>query len=45
MKKATATVVKDTDSKMSTRVISFLYYLSIRAREVIDWWFPIKKSL
>lgn len=42
MKKAASVVVKDTDSKMSTRVISFLYYLSIRACEVIDWWFPLK---
>lgn len=40
MKRATATVVKDTDSKMSTRVLSALYYLAIRACEVIDWWFP-----
>ena len=40
MKRATATVVKDTDSKMSTRVLSALYYLAIRACEIIDWWFP-----
>ena len=42
MKKAAATVVKDTDSKTSTRVMSFLYYLTIRACEIIDWWFPVK---
>ena len=42
MKKAVSSVVKDPDSKTSTRVISFLYYLTIRACEVIDWWFPVK---
>ena len=40
MKKAAATLVRDTDSKTSTRVMSFLYYLTIRACEIIDWWFP-----
>ena len=40
MKRATAAVVKDTDSKMSYRVMSFFYYLVIRTCEVIDWWFP-----
>ena len=40
MKKATAAVVKDTDSKMSYRVMSALYYVTIRACEIIDWWFP-----
>jgi hypothetical protein len=40
MKKATATVVRDSDTKMSTRVLSALYYLAIRACEIIDWWFP-----
>ena len=40
MKKAAATLVRDTDSKTSTRVLSFLYYLTIRACEIIDWWFP-----
>jgi len=40
MKKATATVVSDSDTKMSTRVLSALYYLAIRACEIIDWWFP-----
>jgi hypothetical protein len=42
MKKAASAVVKDTDSKTSTRVLSFLYYLTIRACEIIDWWFPVK---
>ena len=42
MKLATAAVVKDPDSKTSTRVMSFLYYVTIRACEVIDWWFPVK---
>jgi hypothetical protein len=40
MKRATMTVVKDTESKMSYRVMSFFYYLAIRACDVIDWWFP-----
>ena len=40
MKRATITVVKDDESKMSYRVFSFLYYLVIRAAEIIDWWFP-----
>ena len=40
MKRAIAAVVKDTDSKMSYRVMSFFYYLVIRTCEVIDWWFP-----
>ena len=40
MKRATAAVVKDTDSKMSTRIMSLMYYLTIRACEIIDWWFP-----
>jgi hypothetical protein len=42
MKRATAAVVKDSDTKMSARVMSFLYYVTIRACEVIDWWFPVK---
>jgi len=42
MKKAVAAVVKDTDSKTSTRVLSFLYYMAIRTCEIIDWWFPVK---
>lgn len=40
MKRATMTVVKDTESKMSYRIMSFFYYLAIRACDVIDWWFP-----
>jgi hypothetical protein len=40
MKRATAAVVKDTDSKMSYRVMSALYYMTIRVCEIIDWWFP-----
>jgi hypothetical protein len=42
MKRATAAVVKDTESKMSYRIMSFFYYLAIRACDVIDWWFPVK---
>lgn len=44
MKRATAAVVRDAESKTSTRVLSFLYYLTIRACEIIDWWFPVKAS-
>ena len=40
MKRATATVVGDSDTKMSQRVLSALYYMVIRACEIIDWWFP-----
>lgn len=40
MKKAASAVVKDAETKMSTRVMNFLYYLTIRACEIIDWWFP-----
>lgn len=40
MKRATAAVVRDKDTKMSYRVMSFFYYLAIRACEIIDWWFP-----
>jgi hypothetical protein len=42
MKRATSAVVKDTESKMSYRIMSFMYYLTIRACEIIDWWFPVK---
>jgi hypothetical protein len=42
MKRATMTVVKDTESKMSYRIMSFFYYLAIRVCDVIDWWFPVK---
>jgi hypothetical protein len=40
MKKAAATVVRDSETKTSTRIISAFYYLAIRAVEIIDWWFP-----
>jgi hypothetical protein len=40
MKRAAATVVQDKDTKMSYRVLLFLYYLVIRGCESIDWWFP-----
>ena len=40
MKRATAAVVNDTESKMSYRIMSLMYYLTIRACEIIDWWFP-----
>jgi len=42
MKKAASAVVTDAETKMSTRVLTFLYYLTIRACEIIDWWFPVK---
>jgi hypothetical protein len=44
MKKAVYVVVKDTNSKTSTRVLSFMYYMAIRTCEIIDWWFPLKVS-
>ena len=44
MKRATMTVVKDTESKMSYRIMSFFYYLAIRVCDVIDWWFPVKED-
>jgi hypothetical protein len=44
MKKATAAMVKDQNTKTSTRVLSALYYMAIRACEIIDWWFPVKVS-
>jgi hypothetical protein len=40
MKNTVTTVAKDTNSKTSMRVMSFLYYMVIRTCEVIDWWFP-----
>ena len=40
MKVLTAAVVKDKNTKTSTRVLSVLYYATIRACEIIDWWFP-----
>ena len=42
MKRASTTMVKDKDTKMSTRVMYFVYYMTIRACEIIDWWFPVK---
>ena len=42
MKKATATMVRDSETKMSTRVMYFMYYMTIRTCEIIDWWFPVK---
>ena len=42
MKRAVSAVVKDKESKTSYRVMSFFYYLAIRACEIIDWWFPVK---
>jgi len=40
MKKAAATVVRDKDTKTSYRILSAMYYMVIRACEIIDWWFP-----
>jgi len=40
MKRAVSAVVKDKESKTSYRVMSLMYYLVIRACEIIDWWFP-----
>jgi hypothetical protein len=40
MKRASVAVAKDSNTKMSYRVMSFLYYTVIRACEIIDWWFP-----
>jgi hypothetical protein len=40
VKKAVSFVAKDTNSKTSTRIMSFMYYMVIRTCEVIDWWFP-----
>jgi hypothetical protein len=37
-------VVIDRHTKMSARVSSALMYLAIRMGEIIDWWFPVKKS-
>lgn len=42
MKKATATMVRDSETKMSTRIMYLMYYMTIRACEIIDWWFPVK---
>ena len=40
MKRAVSAVVKDKESKTSYRIMSLMYYLVIRACEVVDWWFP-----
>jgi hypothetical protein len=40
MKRASATMVRDSETKTSTRVMYFLYYMAIRTCEIIDWWFP-----
>lgn len=42
VKKATATMVRDSETKMSSRVMYLMYYMTIRACEIIDWWFPVK---
>jgi hypothetical protein len=40
MKRAAAALARDKDSKTSHRIMSYMYYLVIRACEIIDWWFP-----
>jgi hypothetical protein len=35
----------DKRSPMSGRVSSAIIYVVIRAGEIIDWWFPVKKTL
>jgi hypothetical protein len=35
--------VFDKKSPMSGRVVSAIIYAIVRAGEIIDWWFPIKK--
>lgn len=40
MKKAAAVVIRDKNTKTSYRILSAMYYMVIRACEVIDWWFP-----
>ena len=35
----------DKSSPMSGRVASAVIYTVIRAGEIIDWWFPVKKSV
>jgi len=35
----------DKPSKMSGRVAASIIYTVIRAGEIIDWWFPVKKSV
>jgi hypothetical protein len=33
----------DKPSPMSGRVAAAIIYIVIRAGEIIDWWFPVKK--
>jgi hypothetical protein len=40
MKVLTTAVMNDKNTKTSRRVMSALYYVTIRACEIIDWWFP-----
>ena len=35
----------DKKSPMSGLVVSGIIYAVIRAGEIIDWWFPVKKSV
>lgn len=35
----------DKPSPMSGRVASVIIYAAIRVGEIIDWWFPVKKSV
>lgn len=44
MKRASKTMVNDKNTKMSTRVLYFIYYMTIRACEIIDWWFPTEQE-
>jgi hypothetical protein len=36
--------VLDERSPMSGRIASAIIYAVIRAGEIIDWWFPVKKT-
>lgn len=42
-KSASWACMRDVQSPMSARVFSALLYLTLRAAEIIDWWFPVKK--
>jgi len=35
----------DKPSKMSGRVAAAILFAALRAGEIIDWWFPVKKSV
>jgi hypothetical protein len=35
----------DKPSPMSGRVAAAFIYMVIRAGEIIDWWFPVKKNI